>query len=92
MSNHDYYFRREGPHDYFISRWKLGRLRLARRRNIYGCCAEGILELRGYPMNAEIYTFLSKKKNWIKRRSKLLRSDNKLSACQDFQFSDIENI
>ena len=41
MSNHDYNFRREGPHDYFISRLKLGRLRLARRHNIYGCYAEG---------------------------------------------------
>lgn len=61
MSNHDYNFGREGPHHYFISRWKLGRLRLARRHNIYDCYVEGILELRGYEMNAETYTFLSKK-------------------------------
>ena len=66
MSNHDYNFRREGPHDYFISRLKLGRLRLARRHNIYDCYAEGILELRGYQMNAGTYKFLDTK-NWIKK-------------------------
>ena len=61
MSNHDYNFSREGPRDYFISRWKLGRLRLARRHNIYGCYAEGDPRAeRIYEMNAE--TFLSKKK------------------------------
>ena len=61
MSNHDYNFRREGPHDYFISRWKLGRLRLARRHNIYGCYAEGDPRAeRIYEMNAETYKFLDK--------------------------------
>ena len=58
--------RGEGPHDYFISRLKLGRLRLARRHNIYDCYAEGILELRGYQMNAGTYKFLDTK-NWIKK-------------------------